>query len=74
MGKKVRLYNLLARFTTVFSMAGVPALSVPSGITNESLPVGLELIGRPLDEYSLFKVGEHYERATKFHAKLKEII
>jgi aspartyl-tRNA(Asn)/glutamyl-tRNA(Gln) amidotransferase subunit A len=72
-GKEVRAYNMLARFTTVFSLVGVPALSVPCGFTDENLPAGLELVGRPLQEYTLFKAGEEYERKTGFRRRLKEL-
>ena len=52
------------RLTSPASLAGLPALSVPCGFTRSGLPVGLQLIGRPLDEATLFRIGRAYERAT----------
>ena len=53
------------RLTSPASLAGLPALSVPCGFTRSGLPVGLQLIGRPFDESTLFRIGRAYERATR---------
>ena len=53
-------------FTVGASLAGVPALSMPCGITRGGLPVGLQLIGRPFDEATLFRAADAYERETGF--------
>ncbi len=44
---------------------GWPALTVPAGFTEGSLPVGLEFLGRPWSEAQLFAYGYAYEQATK---------
>lgn len=46
------------------SLAGVPALSVPCGLSAEGLPLGLQLIGRPFDEATLLQVAYAYEQAA----------
>ena len=50
------------------SLAGLPAISVPCGFSRASLPIGLQLIGRPFDEATLFAAAGAYERATRWHA------
>ncbi len=51
-------------FTVSAPLAGLPAISIPSGFTPERLPTGLQLTGRAWDESTLFRIGDAYERAT----------
>jgi Asp-tRNA(Asn)/Glu-tRNA(Gln) amidotransferase A subunit family amidase len=44
---------------------GFPALTVPAGFTSDSLPVGLEFLGRPFTEAALLAYGFAYEQATR---------
>mgnify|MGYP005840003807 CR=1 FL=1 len=53
-------------FTVSANLAGLPALSLPCG-QSEGLPVGLQLIGRPLDEATILRVGDAFERRTEHH-------
>ncbi|WP_428393552.1 Asp-tRNA(Asn)/Glu-tRNA(Gln) amidotransferase subunit GatA [Lichenicoccus sp.] len=53
-------------FTVPASLAGVPALSVPAGLDSNGLPLGLQLIGRPFDEETLFAAAAALERAAEF--------
>jgi aspartyl-tRNA(Asn)/glutamyl-tRNA(Gln) amidotransferase subunit A len=53
-------------FTVSANLAGLPALSVPCGLTPDSLPIGLHLTGKPFDEATLLKVGDSYERDTNW--------
>jgi aspartyl-tRNA(Asn)/glutamyl-tRNA(Gln) amidotransferase subunit A len=50
-------------FTIPQPLAGVPALSVPCGFSADGLPIGLQLIGKPFDEATLFRVAGAYEAA-----------
>jgi aspartyl-tRNA(Asn)/glutamyl-tRNA(Gln) amidotransferase subunit A len=43
-------------------MNGLPSLSVPCGTTSSGLPVGLQLIGRPFDEATLYRFGHAFEK------------
>lgn len=44
---------------------GQPAITVPMGFTKDGLPVGLQMLARPFDEYKLFQYAHAYEQATK---------
>jgi aspartyl-tRNA(Asn)/glutamyl-tRNA(Gln) amidotransferase subunit A len=51
-------------FTVTVNMAGLPGLSVPGGLDSQGLPLGLQLIGRPFDEETLFSLGVVIEAAA----------
>jgi aspartyl-tRNA(Asn)/glutamyl-tRNA(Gln) amidotransferase subunit A len=51
-------------FTRSCNLAGLPGMSVPCGLTKDGLPVGAQLLGRPLDESTLLKVGAVIESAV----------
>ena len=44
--------------------AGLPGIAVPAGKDSQGLPLGLQLIGRPFDEETLFSLGEVIEQAA----------
>ena len=56
-------------FTVPSSLAGLPAMSVPSGLSATGLPLGLQVIGRPLDEAGVLNAGFALERAAGFTAR-----
>jgi aspartyl-tRNA(Asn)/glutamyl-tRNA(Gln) amidotransferase subunit A len=56
-------------FTVTVNLAGLPGMSVPAGVDAKGLPLGLQLIGRPLDEGSLFALGGVIEQAAGFTAR-----
>jgi len=56
-------------FTVTVNLAGLPALSVPGGLDVDGLPLGLQLIGRALDEGTLFSLGGALERAAAFRSR-----
>ncbi len=51
-------------FTVTVNMAGLPGIAVPAGKDGQGLPLGLQLIGRPFDEETLFSLGEVIEQAA----------
>lgn len=57
-------------FTIPVNLAGLPGMSVPCGLDSKGLPIGLQLIGKPFDESTLFRVGHHFEQATEWHKQL----
>jgi aspartyl-tRNA(Asn)/glutamyl-tRNA(Gln) amidotransferase subunit A len=55
-------------FTVPASLAGVPAMSVPAGLSADGLPLGLQVIGRHFDEETVFAVSSAIEKAAGFTA------
>ncbi|KQT83414.1 Asp-tRNA(Asn)/Glu-tRNA(Gln) amidotransferase subunit GatA [Aurantimonas sp. Leaf443] len=51
-------------FTVTVNMAGLPGLAVPAGLSDKGLPLGLQLIGRPFEEETLFALGAAIESAA----------
>jgi aspartyl-tRNA(Asn)/glutamyl-tRNA(Gln) amidotransferase subunit A len=60
-------------FTIPADMAGVPAVSVPCGFTASGLPIGLQLIGKSLDEATVLRAAYAYEQATDWHRRHPEL-
>ena len=55
-------------FTVTVNLAGLPGISVPTGIDRQGLPLGLQLIGRPWEEGDLLNTAQVLERAAGFAA------
>ena len=51
-------------FTVTVNMAGLPGIAVPAGLSEQGLPLGLQLIGRAFDEETLFTLGSAIEKAA----------
>jgi aspartyl-tRNA(Asn)/glutamyl-tRNA(Gln) amidotransferase subunit A len=51
-------------FTVTVNMAGLPGIAVPGGLDAQGLPLGLQLIGRPFEEETLFTLGNVIEQAA----------
>jgi aspartyl-tRNA(Asn)/glutamyl-tRNA(Gln) amidotransferase subunit A len=58
-------------FTISANLAGLPAISVPGAVSADNgLPLGLQLIGKPFDEGTLFSLAHAFERASGLHKSL----
>jgi len=66
-GVEEDMLSAIMQFTGVPSLTGLPALAVPCGFDPEGLPIGMQLIGRPFDEATLFQAGAAFQAATNFH-------
>lgn len=53
-------------FTTPASLAGVPGLSLPVGLSSNGLPIGLQVIGKHFDENTVFQVADVLEKQANF--------
>lgn len=57
----------LTRCTAPFNLAGLPALSLPCGISSAGLPIGLQIIAAPWREAHALRAGRAFEQATAWH-------
>ena len=55
-------------FTVPANLAGLPGMAVPAGLNAEGLPLGLQILGRPFDEPTLYSIGRVIEDAAAFDA------
>ena len=64
--------NMLVRqrpqvLTFTFNLAYAPAISIPCGLSSQTLPIGLQIGGRPGEDATVLKVAHAYEQATPWH-------
>lgn len=57
--------------TVSVNIAGLPGISIPCGVDNTGMPIGLQLIGKPFGEETLIQAAYTYEQETKFREKYK---
>jgi aspartyl-tRNA(Asn)/glutamyl-tRNA(Gln) amidotransferase subunit A len=57
-------------YTLSANLAGIPAISVPCGHSSTGLPIGLQLMARPLEEATLLNVAETYQQLTSWHREI----
>jgi aspartyl-tRNA(Asn)/glutamyl-tRNA(Gln) amidotransferase subunit A len=60
-------------FTIPGNLAGIPGISVPCGFSVTGLPIGLQVLGRPLDEPRLLRAAYVYEQATPWRSRRPEL-
>ncbi len=53
-------------FTISVNLAGLPGMSIPCGYDEKNLPIGMQLIGPPFSEETIFRAGDAFERAGNF--------
>lgn len=72
-GEEEDMLSAIMQFTGVPSLTGLPSLNVPCGYDHEGLPVGMQIIGRPFDEATLFRMGAAFQTATDFHERAPKL-
>ncbi|MEO6270573.1 MAG: amidase [Lautropia sp.] len=68
-GVEEDMLSAIMQFTGVPSLTGLPALNVPCGFDPDGMPIGMQIIGRPFDEATLFRAGAAFQEATDFHRR-----
>lgn len=64
--------DLQDAFTCFVNLAGIPAISVPGGFTQDNLPIGFQLIGPHLSEGLMLQTAHAYQQVTDWHKKHPE--
>jgi aspartyl-tRNA(Asn)/glutamyl-tRNA(Gln) amidotransferase subunit A len=60
---------LLTQYTRPFNLNGFPAITVPCGFSDDGLPIGLQLAGRPFEEEIVLRTAHAYEHSTDWHLR-----
>lgn len=69
--KKMYMNDIL---TVPVNMAGLPSMSVPAGFSAKNgMPVGLQIIGKPFDEQTIYNAGYVFEQTTDFHKQAPKL-
>ncbi len=68
-----RVNSMCLRNTAAANLLGLCSISLPCGVTDEGLPIGLMLIGRPYEEARLLRLARAYEAATDWHARRPDL-
>lgn len=72
-GSTVLTTNVLASLTAPFNIARLPVLSLPCGFTDDGLPVGLSIAGRPFAEETVLRAGYAYEQSAGWYGRWPEL-
>lgn len=56
-------------YTVSANLAGIPAISIPAGVSADGLPIGLQLQARSFDECTLLQVAHQFQKVTDWHAR-----
>jgi aspartyl-tRNA(Asn)/glutamyl-tRNA(Gln) amidotransferase subunit A len=63
----------LTRFTSPFSLTGLPAISIPCGINKEGLPIGLQIVAKAWNEAEVLHVAHAYEQESNWGERLPPV-
>lgn len=59
--------------TVPLNLAGLPGISIPCGKSSAKLPIGLQIIGKPLDEATILRAAHAYEQGHEFHGEVAHV-
>ncbi len=69
LGQSAEMMAGLLRFTCPFDATGNPTITMPCGFTASGLPIGFQLVGRPMEEDLLVRAGAAFQSATEWHRR-----
>ena len=73
-GLQMETYLDWMRSCYFISVTGQPAISVPCGFTNDGLPVGLQLVGKPQDDLGVLQLAHAFEKASGFYQQIPDLL
>lgn len=68
-GRTPSVLEARTRFTAPFNMSGYPTLTLPGGMTADGLPIGFQLVGRPMEEALVLRSGYAFQQETDWHTR-----
>lgn len=68
-GKEVELAPISGLYTRMFNLTGQPAMTVAAGFNATGLPMSMQIVARPFDEVTMFRIGRAHERAGGWHER-----
>jgi aspartyl-tRNA(Asn)/glutamyl-tRNA(Gln) amidotransferase subunit A len=57
------------RLTRPFNLAGLPAISLPCGFTEDNLPLGMQIVGKAFEEATVLRIAHAYQQLTDWHRR-----
>ncbi len=60
-------------YAATANLTGIPSLALPFGFTKSNLPLGFQLMGPRFSEYTLFSLGELFEKETGYKPRVANL-
>jgi len=73
-GTEENVLSAMTRYTPLFNLTGHPALVLPCGFNSSGMPIGMQVVGRILDDAMVLRVAHTYERLTEWHRRRPPIV
>lgn len=59
--------------TVPLNLAGLPGMSIPCGYSSSGMPIGLQIIGKALDEETILRAAYTYEQSQNYHDEMAKL-